>query len=254
MTTPASASRPTIDFGKCLGFAFQDPDWIKKLLIGGLFSLLSALLIGIFFVAGYWARVLRRMAAGDARPLPEWDDLGGIFGDGVKVALAALTYGIVVFGGIAALGCLAGFLLAGAGAVGQHSREAGDALATLGGLGAAGLYCLFLVLALALHVYLPPGLVSVVLRDDYMAAFDFRSHIDFIRANGLNYLLSLLFYLVASFAAQFGVILCCVGLFPLAFWAYLVLAGSLGETVRLNPGSVLLGGQWAHSPGAGSSS
>lgn len=232
------ASPPTIDFGKCLGFAFQDPDWIKKLLIGGLFSLLSAILIGIFFVAGYWARVLRRVAAGDARPMPEWDDLGGIFGDGVKVALAGLTYFFVIFGAIAALGCLAGFLFAGAGAVGQHSREAGEALATLGGLGAAGLYLVFLVVAMALHVYMPAVLVHVVLRDDYKAAFDWRAHFGFIRANGLNYLLSLVFYLVASFAAQFGVVLCCVGVFPVAFWAYLVLAGSLGETVRLNPGSV----------------
>jgi len=144
----------------------------------------------------------------------------------------------VVFVGVASLGCLAGFLFAGAGAVGQHSREAGDALATLGGLGAAGIYLLFLVLAMALHVYLPAVLVHVVMRDDYKAAFDWSAHIAFIRANGLNYLLSLLFYLVASFAAQFGVLLCCVGVFPVAFWAYLVLAGSLGETVRLNPGSV----------------
>jgi len=238
MATSAPASPPTLDFGKCFGFTFQDPDWIKKVLIGAVFSLLSAILVGIFFVAGYWTRVLRRVAAGDPRPLPEWDDLGAIFGDGVKVALAGLTYGLIVFLGVASLGCLAGFFFAGAGAVGEHSREAGEAMATLGGLGALGLYLIFLVLALALHVYLPAVLVHVVLRDDYKAAFDFRSHIAFIRANALNYLLALLFYLVASFAAQFGVLLCCVGVFPAAFWAYLVLAYALGETVRLNPGSV----------------
>ena len=33
--------------------------------------------------------------------------------------------------------------------------------------------------------------------------------------------------------AQFGALLCCVGLFPAAFWSYLVLAVALGQTVRL---------------------
>ena len=45
-------------------------------------------------------------------------------------------------------------------------------------------------------------------------------------------------YLLASFVSQFGMILCCVGLFPAAFWAYVVLAYGLGETVRMNPTSV----------------
>ena len=49
------------------------------------------------------------------------------------------------------------------------------------------------------------------------------------------YLLSLVVYLLASFVAQFGIVLCCVGLFPAAFWASLVLAVPLGQTVRLSP-------------------
>jgi len=43
---------------------------------------------------------------------------------------------------------------------------------------------------------------------------------------------------VARFASQFGLLLCCVGVFPAAFWSSLVLGYALGETVRLNPRSV----------------
>jgi hypothetical protein len=45
-------------------------------------------------------------------------------------------------------------------------------------------------------------------------------------------------FLLASFLAQFGVILCCVGVFPASFWAYLALGHALGQTVRANPASL----------------
>jgi len=63
--TPTPAGSGTIDFAKCFRFAVEDPDWVKKILFGGLFTLLSALIVGIFFVSGYWVRFLRR-----ERPLP----------------------------------------------------------------------------------------------------------------------------------------------------------------------------------------
>jgi len=233
-TTPA----PTIDFARSFRFVPEDPEWIKKILIGGGFALLSVLLIGIPFVAGYWARTLGRVAAGDARPLPEWDDLGGIFGDGLKLALVGLAYGLIAVLVLGSLGCVIGFFFVGAGALEQQSQGAGSVLAALGGLGAVGLYLLLILAGLALHLYVPAALVRVALKNDLASGFDFGAHFAFIRGNLVNYLLSLLFYLVASFVSQFGVVLCCIGVFPLAFWAYLILAYALGETVRLNPGSV----------------
>ncbi len=228
---------PTIDIAKSFRFVPEDPEWIPKVLIGGGFTLLCVFLVGIPFVTGYWARTLRRVAAGDARPLPPWDDLGGIFRDGLKPALVGIAYGLLVVLVLASVGCLIGVFFLGAGALDHQARGAGNALAFLGGLGALGLYLFFLLAALALNLFLPAVLVRVALKDNFAAGFDFGAHFAFIRDNFVNYLLSLLFYFVASFASQVGVILCCIGLFPLAFWAYLILAHALGETVRLNPGS-----------------
>jgi hypothetical protein len=238
MSTAAPAPSTNIDFGRCFRVVFDDPDWIKKVLIGGVFVLLSGLIVGLFFVAGYWARLVKSAAAGQPRPLPEWDDLGGIFGDGLKLVglyfVYMLAVGLVV-GVVGGAGCLA---LAGLGAATSHSEEAGSVVAALGGLGFMGLYLVFLVVMLALGLYLPAAFVRVVERDDFAAGFQWRENFGFIRANLANYALSLVLYLVASFVAQFGLLLCCVGIFPAAFWGYCVFGFALGETVRLNPGSV----------------
>ena len=78
-------TRDTIDLGRAFRFVPEDPDWIKKILIGGVFMLLSAR-AGGRRLRGRLRRAprSRRSAAGEPRPLPEWDDLGGIFGDGLR--------------------------------------------------------------------------------------------------------------------------------------------------------------------------
>jgi hypothetical protein len=239
ITPTAAGSPPTIDFGKCFRYFFEDPDWLKKALIGGLFTLLSLLIVGMFFVAGYWARLLKRVEAGEERPLPEWDDLGGIFGDGLKLVGLYFVYnlGLALLVSIPA-GLIFGLLVAMGSVARRESGDAESAIAALGGLGITGLYAVFLILVLALSLYLPAAFVRVALKNDFAAGFAFRDNFAFIKANLGNYVLSLVFYLLTSFLAQFGVILCCVGVFPIAFWGYCVLGFALGETVRLNPGSV----------------
>jgi uncharacterized protein DUF4013 len=237
MATPA-APPPNIDFGRCFRFVVEDADWVKKLLIGGVFTLLSALIVGTFFVAGYWVRFLRRVVAGEPRPLPEWDDLGGIFGDGLKVVGAYFVFVAGVLALVLLLGCGVGIVVVGIGGLSDLSESARAMAAALGGIGLVGVYALLALLGLAGALFLPAVFVRVALKDRFEEAFAFREALAFIQANVGNYLLSLVFYLVANFASQFGALLCCVGIFPAVFWSYLVLGYSLGETVRLNPRSL----------------
>lgn len=231
MATATPAPGGTVDFGRSFTYVTEDPDWVKKVLIGGLFALLSMLLVGIPFVLGYFARTLRNVVAGAERPLPEWDDLGAFFSEGLRLAVVYLAYAI---GGaiVAAIpGCLLmapAMLASGA----RHGEAAGAALATLGMFAFYGLTTL---VSLALLVYIPAALVRTTLRGTVADGFDWRAVVTFIRANLSNYLISIVIYLVAGFLAQFGLVLCCVGVFPAAFWAYLVLAAALGQTVRLSP-------------------
>jgi hypothetical protein len=239
MSTPAAPhDSPTVDFGRCFRFVTEDPDWVKKVLIGGVFTLLSPMIVGAFFVAGYWVRFLRRVAAGDPRPLPEWDDLGGIFSDGLKLVG---TWCVYVFGMVAvvlALACVIGVVSVGIGGLPHGSDDVRSAVAALGGLALVGVYGLLMLLGLALAIFLPAVFVRVAIKDRFEEAFAFRETVRFIQANLGNYALSLVFHLLARFVSQFGLLLCCVGVFPAAFWSSLVLGYALGETVRLNPRSV----------------
>jgi hypothetical protein len=95
-----------------------------------------------------------------------------------------------------------------------------------------GLYVVMAVVMLALSLYVPAALARFVMLDRLGAGFEVRENFDFIRRNLGNYAMTLLFYLLASFAAQLGMLLCCVGFFPASFWAICILFWGLGEVVR----------------------
>jgi hypothetical protein len=230
---PTPAPPSGVDIGRAFRFVFDDPEWVKKVLIGGAFVLASSFIIGIFFIAGYWVRLIRNVAAGSARPLPEWDDLGAIFSDGLTAVGVAFVHVFGVIAIVGGVGCAGGMVLFGLGGAAAHGRGE-EALGALGGMGIMGLYFVFIILMLAMNLYLPSALARVALRGDFATGFDWRANVAFIRDNLANYLLSLVFYFVANFVSQFGVLLCCVGVFPMMFWAYCVLGFGLGETVRLS--------------------
>jgi hypothetical protein len=233
-TPPSAGGGSSLDLGRGFRFVFDDPEWVKKILIGGLFSLLGALLIGIFFVAGYAIRLIRAVAAGEREPLPEWDDLGGIFGDGAKAVGVYLAH-------LVAIAILPGMMFVvimlatgGIAALGSSSRGSSALGAVIGLLGLTA-WALMILLGFCLAVYLPSAFARLALTGRFGAAFEVGENLAFIRRNVLNYLLALLLYFVGSFLAQFGILLCCVGIFPATFWAMCLAAWGLGEAARLDP-------------------
>ena len=236
----ATAPPPSesIDFGRCFTFVTEDPNWVTKILVGGLVGLLTMVLIGIPFMVGYWARTLKNVAAGVRHPMPEWDDLGGIFGDGIRLVGVYLVYvlGIALAMGVLSCVVMAPFIALGSAGGMEDGPEA--LFAALGGLGMLVFYLLIFVFAFVAAVYLPAAMGRAALRESFSEGFAWREIIAFIRANLGNYALAIIVYLVASFLSQFGAILCCIGIFPAAFWSYEVLAYALGETVRIGQGSL----------------
>lgn len=79
-----------MDVGRAFTFAFEDPNWLKKLLIGG--ALLFIPVFGWLVVGGYWMRIIRGAYQGDDTPLPEWDQLGDDFVLGLKGAVALFVW------------------------------------------------------------------------------------------------------------------------------------------------------------------
>jgi hypothetical protein len=223
-----------IDLGRAFRFVPEDPDWIKKVLIGGAFTLLAGLLVGAVFVVGYGVRLIRRAAAGDPRPLPDWDDLGGMFDQGLRGLAIYLVYVlpvVIVPMAFAFVVAMTGAGLSG----GSGSRGASEAFGALAAVGLMGVYAVTAILMLVLALYVPAALARFAMLDRVGAGFEVRENLAFIRRNLGHYAMALLLYLLASFAAQLGILLCCVGLFPASFWAICILFWALGEVVRRDP-------------------
>ena len=222
-----------LELSRTLTFFFEDPDWVQKLLIGSLFALLSPFLIGTVFIAGYAVALARNTMRGATPLLPEWDDLQAIFIDGLKGVAISLAHKLPVFI-LIFMTCLALF-----GGIFLHSGERAvpeDFLYF--GLPAllAGWFVVF-VLSFAILVYVPAAFVRFVQTDRLGAAFDVMENVAFIRNNSAAYLTALLAILLASFIAQFGFIVLCIGIFPAIFWSACVMGYVIGELARLAGGA-----------------
>jgi hypothetical protein len=221
---PPGSAAPSFDFLKPLTFVFDDPRWIQKVLIGGLFVIASFFIIGAFFLYGYCARLARNVIAGMQNPLPEWDDLGEYFGEGAKLFVVGLIYAIPLL-------AIFAFIFVPVMIMGGSADN--ETVKSMAGMSVTCVWCLVFPFALAMALWLPAAMLMVVVSGDFKAAFDFRHIFTFIRANIGNYILAFIVWLVARFAAGLGFILLCVGIVFTMFWAFTVAAYAFGQTYRL---------------------
>jgi hypothetical protein len=221
---PPPPPTQAFDFLRPFTFVFDDPQWIPKVLIGGLFFLASFVIVGVFFLYGYIARLTRNVIDGLPNPLPEWDDLGEYFSEGLKLFAVGLVYAIPIV-------IVVGLAIVPAAFV---SSSDSDAARNIGGMSMACIYCLMLPLSLALALWLPAALLRVIVTREFSAAFEFSRIWQFIRENIGNYLLAIVVWLVARFAAGMGIVLCIVGVVFTGFWALTVAAHAFGQVYRLS--------------------
>jgi len=214
----------SLDFGRTLGFFFQDPNWVQKLLIGSLFTILSIFLVGSVFVAGYAARLVRRAARGEPHPLPEWDDLGGMFAEGLSVIGAYLIHLVPVV-------AVFGMLVIPVAIMGESGSEPPPAAIILLVL----LMFLAFVLVFALLFYFTAAFTRLAVEERFGAAFEVGNNLAFLRRNAVNLLMAVLAFIVSNFIAQFGILLFCVGILPATFWSQCVGAYALGEVAFRDP-------------------
>lgn len=219
-----------MDIGRSFTFMFDDEDWLKKLAIGGLLVLLSAIpLLNIFtalVVAGYALRVMQNVSKGVDTPLPEWDDWGGDWMKGLMVTLAFLIFALpnIVIGG--ASGIASSFL---------QNGMSSDAEA-FAGICIAGLSCLSALWGLLLVVYMPSATLKYAELEEFSAFFKFGENLAFVRDNLGNYIVAILLTIVAAILSGFGVILCVIGVFFTAFWSSLVQPHLFGQVKALAGG------------------
>ncbi|MFN8482921.1 MAG: DUF4013 domain-containing protein [Anaerolineae bacterium] len=206
-----------MDVGRSFKALFDDANWIVKVLLGGIFTLLSVFLIPIPLVLGYQVGTIGLAARGENR-VPDWTDWGGVYVRGLLAFVIQLVYAIpaIIFA------CCQG---ATQGLMGQ-SAQGGDPNAAIG-LFVACFACLNFIFSLLAAIIAPAGIIRWVQRGDFGAAFNLGSVFALIRDNAGNYAIAFLVSLGLSIAAVLvGSLLCGIGI-PFLLFVALVISGNL---------------------------
>lgn len=204
-----------MDIGKAYTFIPEEEDWIKKIVIGGILILFSFLFIPIFFVIGYQIAIVKNVMNGDERPLPEWDDWGKMFMDGLVVWVAQFIYALPVV----LLSLCSLFIW-----IPAASDSSGDIAASLGGAEIFGLVvisCLVFLFAIALAFIMPALYIQYARTGEFGPMFQIGEVIRIARENFVD----ILIVIVASIAA--GFVLGLITWIPICGWFILAPLGSV---------------------------
>ena len=216
-----------MDLGKAFSFTFDDPDWVKKVLLGGVISLVPIL---NFAATGYSLEVTKRVLNNDPRPLPEWDDIGGKLVKGLLYTVVAFVYALPIL----LLVCLmqGGIMLLG----GAASSSSGSASDAAGGAVAAisiCFSCLMVIYGVFMGIVLPAAIGNFAAKDQVGAAFRFGDIIKLVQKNIGVYAMVLVIEVLAGLIASIvGSVACGIGILFTGFWSLLVIGHATGQAYR----------------------
>lgn len=220
----------SLDFGKALTFMFEEPDWMKKFLIGVGMVLLAIPLaflggipaiIPIFILTGYSIEISRRYAQNSSTLLPEWEgNWGKYFKDGGFLSLAAIIYALPLIVPIFGLVC------ASIATADSSSGEVQGVVALL----ISCVACLTIAYVIPLYIFLYGGLVEYLRTGEFRSFFNFRNLAALKSANDgnprKNFFLVLLMILIPLSLA--GSVIPVLG----SVWALYVQGHLLGQILQ----------------------
>jgi len=143
-------------------YPMESDDWVVTVLIGGVLSVLSFLLIPLFIVYGYLVRAIRANFEGKPEP-PAFGDWGELTVDGLQVAVIGFVYMLVPIVVMA--------VTVGGSAVALATGSEAGAAAGAGTLVVGILVTV--VLALLFGYFAAVGIVNFAREERFGAAFDF---------------------------------------------------------------------------------
>lgn len=208
-----------MEFGKAFSYAFEDPDWLKKLGIGALLMIIP--IIGWLVVAGWGIEITRRVIQHDPQPLPDWSDFGGYLVKGLQVFVIAIVYSLPL---ILVNACQQGITL-----FSQQGNNSDQTMVTILMVVAICFGCVSFLYGIFLGFILPAALGNFAATGQMGAGFRFGEVFGMVRAVPVAYLLALLGGFVASLIASLGVIVCVIGILFTSVYAYTINAHLYGQ-------------------------
>ena len=214
---------------KSFRFPFDDQQWISKLGLGALITLVPIL---NFSWNGYLVDLIRNVMDDRPEPLPNWDELSKKFTEGLILFAAGLVYvaPILLLMGIPMTMLIFSGILSGS----QNLEDVGRTLAGAGGALFLGLLCLFILYGLALSVIYPAILVMFAREGTFASCFKLREAFDLISKNGNSFLTAWGISLIAGLGIGLvvGLINVLVGWIPCVGWI-ISLVISIGSGIYL---------------------
>lgn len=221
---PIKASKP-ISIAECLKWVTKDPGWLRALAIGALWNLALLLLLPAVVLLGHGAQVLKASFRDERATIPGWTPLGPLLLEGLRVlGIMAVHY---VLAGAAIWGMLLAIT------VPEPPTDDAAALLYIGAM--SSVVGLALLASWLFGLYLLTAIGRAVVLDRWTAGFEVVKNLACIRRNASNYARFLVIVVIASALLQFSPLLCCIGLFPAAFWIQCTMNYSLGRLLASDP-------------------
>ena len=187
-----------MDYGKIIKFPMDDKDWVMKIIIGGILSIIPII---NFIAYGYMLKVMKN-SINKTPGMPEWKGFTDFFVKGLIIFIIELIFMIVpliIFGAIAGFSALSAV-------TGGLSDPLSFVLAILPALFVGGI--LFLIIGFIL----PMAISMYAKSDNFGDAFKFSEIFNRIKSIFGEYLISYIVIII------FGIILGLIMLIPVIGW------------------------------------
>jgi len=218
-----------MEFGVPFTYVFQDPDWMKKV---GLMALVSLIpVIGQIVLFGWMLDAMGRVINDDPTPLPGLD-FGAQLGLGFKGLLVGLGYSIPLI-----IVMLPLILVA---ALGETLDMDADTLSMA--MAVLGLCCggLTFLLSLVVALLLPAALGNLVTEGTIGAAFRVGELFNMVKSSIGPFVIAILGAWVASLVGSLGSIACGVGVLVTMAYAYAITGHFYAQAYKQGKANVRL--------------
>ena len=213
-----------MNFGYAFSYQFQDPDWIKKILLNGLITLIP--LVGPIYMTGWLMEIAGRFATQDTVMLPDID-FGRYLSKGFMGAITGLIYslpGVIVMMPAIIISALVS---------GERGMEWLVIVSMVCCLG------LGILLSIALSLLSMVAIVEVQLKD-FKAAFQIKHVFSIFKGAIGPYLLTVLVVgLVVPILSSLGGLLCGIGVLFTVPYSMTMYGSMLGQAHKTGSSKLL---------------
>lgn len=205
-----------MDFGSAFTFVFDDEEWLKKILLVGLITLIP--FVGWLFVLGWTLEISRRVSKGESILLPGLEEFGERLVLGLKGLVVAFVYTLpitiiaVLYAGVFAFDI--------------------EAIAELVIVFTVLYVCCISLFSLVLVVFMPTAFGALAETGRMGEAFRFGRMWSLIKAAPVAYILAIIGVWIAGLVSMVGLLLCCVGVIFTAAYAAAVQGNLYGQAYR----------------------